>query len=92
MTVGLVVPGGEGAAIRGSWLPQLHGDSASVVRGLLADQRVEMVVFLDHDGADSVVPRDAATLPGQYDLSAAPLALLRVDIASTLAADAATNG
>ena len=34
MTVGLVVPGGEGAAIRGSWLPQLRGDSASLVRAL----------------------------------------------------------
>ena len=91
MTVGLVVPGGEGAAIRGSWLPQLRGDSASLVRGLLADQRVEMVVFLDHEGADSVVPREAVTLPGQYDLLATPLAVLRVDIASTLAADSATK-
>ncbi len=50
-TVGLVMPGGEGAAIRGSWLPQLNGDSAGVVRGLLADQRLEMVIFLDRDGA-----------------------------------------
>ena len=68
------------------------GISAGVVRGLLADQRLEMVIFLDRDGADSVVPRDAVTLPGQYDLSAAQLTLLQVDIASTLAADAATNG